>query len=182
MINSTGNAFIGITIQYRLGIFGFLAHPDMAADNGLNAGITDARAALKWVQEYVHLLGGDKDRVTIWGQSAGGGTVGHLIAAEAAKEGGKKKELFQGAMLSSPYFVPMGSCGDSFWKVSVVLSQADTSLGYLTPLLPNFPQRQFEDFSGKANCTNDLECLRSQSTDLLKTLNHEVSITPFRNG
>lgn len=123
MINSTGNAFIGITIQYRLGIFGFLAHPDMATDNGLNAGITDARAALKWVQDYVHLLGGDKDRVTIWGQSAGGGTVGHLIAAEAAKEDGKKEELFQGAMLSSPYFVPMGSCGDAFWKVSV-LSQA----------------------------------------------------------
>lgn len=118
IINSTNNAFIGITIQYRLGIFGFLAHPDMAQSNGLNAGITDARAALRWVQEYVHLLGGDKDRVTIWGQGAGGGTVGHLIAAEAAqKNGGKKDALFSSAVLSSPYFVPMGSCNDAFWRV-----------------------------------------------------------------
>lgn len=127
MINSTGNAFIGITIQYRLGIFGFLAHPDMAEDNGLNAGITDARAALRWVQEYVHLLGGDKDRVTIWGQSAGGGTVGHLIAAEATNEPGQKEQLFQGAMLSSPYFVPMGNCGDAFWRVRVVHQASQTA-------------------------------------------------------
>lgn len=44
-----------------------------------------------------------------------------------------------------------------------------------------FLQNQFADFSSKANCTNDLECLRSQSTELLKTLNHEVGTTaiPF---
>lgn len=118
LINSTDNAFIGITIQYRLGVFGFLAHPNMAKSNGLNAGITDARAALRWVQKYVHLLGGDKDRVTIWGQSAGGGTVGHLIAAEAAAlESDEKDALFSSAVLSSPYFVPMGSCNDTFWRV-----------------------------------------------------------------
>ncbi|KAJ9113208.1 hypothetical protein QFC22_006047 [Naganishia vaughanmartiniae] len=161
LLASTNNSFIGISIQYRLGAFGFLADPAMASDSGLNAGITDARAALRWVQEYIHLLGGDRGRVTIWGQSSGGGTIGHLLAAEAETEAtttngnatgkGKKEkgELFQGAMLSSPYMVPMGKCDDSFW------------------------QDQFQDFSSRAGCTNDLECLRKQDTALLRTLNHE---------
>jgi carboxylesterase type B len=130
LLASTNNSFIGISIQYRLGAFGFLADPAMASDGGLNAGITDARAALRWVQEYVHLLGGDPERVTIWGQSSGGGTVGQLLAAEAESHDGQmyasgkgndkkdKEILFQGAMLSSPYMVPMGKCNDSFWKVS----------------------------------------------------------------
>ncbi|KAJ9104647.1 hypothetical protein QFC21_002145 [Naganishia friedmannii] len=180
LLTSTNNSFIGISIQYRLGAFGFLADPAMAADGGLNAGITDARAALRWVQEYVHLLGGDRKRVTIWGQSSGGGTVGQLLAAEAeadgmqmgANEKEKGKEgnevLFQGAMLSSPYMVPMGNCNDSFWKLIVGVMR--------------MVQDQFEDFSRRAGCTNDLECLRRQDTSLLRTLNHEHYVNYTYSG
>lgn len=114
MIQFANGSFISVIIQYRLGAFGFLNSPQMAAADGLNAGITDARAALEWVQDYIHLFGGDKDRVTVWGQSAGGGTILHLIAAQA--EQGRKK-LWQSAVLSSPYLTPMGQCDSSFWAV-----------------------------------------------------------------
>jgi carboxylesterase type B len=115
MINYSNDSFVAVIIQYRLGAFGFLNSPLMKADGGLNAGITDARAALQWVQDHIHLFGGDKDKVTIWGQSAGGGTVLHLIAGQAQ---GGRSNLWRSAVVSSPYLTPMGTCDSSFWAVS----------------------------------------------------------------
>ncbi len=116
MIQYANGSFVGVIIQYRLGAFGFLNSPQMVPAGGLNAGITDARAALEWVQKHIHLFGGDKDRVTVWGQSAGGGTIMHLIAAQA--EAGRQN-LWQGVVLSSPYLTPMGQCDSTFWAVRI---------------------------------------------------------------
>lgn len=114
MIQYANGSFVAVIVQYRLGAFGFLNSPQMADAGGLNAGITDARAALEWVQSYIHLFGGDKERVTIWGQSAGGGTIQHLVAAQAEQG---RKNLWQSAVVSSPYLTPMGRCDSSFWAV-----------------------------------------------------------------
>lgn len=118
MINSANNSFIAVIIQYRLGVFGFLAPPPSSSSktpSSPNVGITDARAALAWTRENIALFGGDKDKVTIWGQSSGAGTVLHLVAAEADNS----PALFRSSIVSSPYLVPMGSCEGEDFKVSL---------------------------------------------------------------
>jgi para-nitrobenzyl esterase len=78
-----------VTINYRLGIFGFLAHPELSAESDLkvsgNYGILDQIAALKWVKENITSFGGDPNNVTIAGQSAGSFSVNMLVVSPKAK-------------------------------------------------------------------------------------------------
>jgi len=78
-----------VTINYRLGIFGFLAHPELSAKSDIktsgNYGILDQIAALKWVKENIAAFGGDPNNVTIAGQSAGAFSVNMLVVSPLAK-------------------------------------------------------------------------------------------------
>lgn len=71
--------FIYVTINYRIGAFGWLSGPTLQHDGVANAGLWDQRFALEWVQRNIHLFGGDPDRVTVAGESAGGGSILHQI-------------------------------------------------------------------------------------------------------
>jgi para-nitrobenzyl esterase len=88
-----------VTLNYRLGAFGFLAHPALASESPHHAagnyGLLDQIAALQWVKRNIARFGGDPSRVTIFGESAGGFSVGSLIASPLAKG------LFQRAILES---------------------------------------------------------------------------------
>jgi para-nitrobenzyl esterase len=88
-----------VTLNYRLGAFGFMAHPALAADSpdhsSGNYGLMDQIAALQWVQRNIARLGGDPSRVTIFGESAGAMSVGALIGSPEAKG------LFHRAILES---------------------------------------------------------------------------------
>ena len=88
-----------VTLNYRLGPFGFLAHPAFAVEspNGAvgNYGLLDQIAALDWVRRNIGRFGGDSSRVTIFGESAGGFSVGSLIASPGARG------LFRSAILQS---------------------------------------------------------------------------------
>ena len=77
---------IVVSANYRLGVFGFMAHPAFnAADNG-NFGLEDQRAAMAWVKRNIIRFGGDPNNVTIGGESAGAGSVCmHLTASESVK-------------------------------------------------------------------------------------------------
>ena len=88
-----------VAMNYRLGIFGWLS-----GDEGVtsNAGLLDQKLALEWVQQNIHLFGGDPDRVTVMGESAGGGSIMHHITAC----GDGEKAPFQHAILQSPAFQP----------------------------------------------------------------------------
>jgi para-nitrobenzyl esterase len=89
-----------VTINYRLGLLGFLAHPALTAEAGQsgNYGFMDQQAALRWVQRNIARFGGDPRRVTIGGESAGGWSIcGHLVAPGS-------RGLFARAMIQS------GSC------------------------------------------------------------------------
>lgn len=74
-----------VTVNYRLGILGFLAHPLLSAESphGVsgNYGILDQRAALAWLRRNIGEFGGDPDRITVFGQSAGAGSVQCLLAS-----------------------------------------------------------------------------------------------------
>ncbi|HEX5734334.1 MAG TPA: carboxylesterase/lipase family protein [Blastocatellia bacterium] len=78
-----------ITINYRLGPFGYLAHSELTAESPQNSsgnyGVLDQIAALKWVQKNVAAFGGDPSRVTIFGESAGSWSVNVLVASPLAK-------------------------------------------------------------------------------------------------
>ncbi|MFM2055618.1 MAG: hypothetical protein RLY71_3 [Pseudomonadota bacterium] len=78
-----------VTINYRLGVFGFLAHPDLAQQGDHaplgNFGLQDQIAALKWVQSNIAAFGGDPQAVTIAGQSAGAMSVHMLVGSPLAK-------------------------------------------------------------------------------------------------
>jgi para-nitrobenzyl esterase len=65
---------IVVAINYRLGVFGWLAHPGLNAESG-NAGFLDQQAALRWVNANIRRFGGDRRRITVAGESAGGFAV-----------------------------------------------------------------------------------------------------------
>src|SRR5215471_5487392 len=77
-----------VSTAYRVGPFGFLAHPDLSRESGKGSGvygIQDMIAALRWVKENIAQFGGDPSRVTIFGESAGGIAVSMLAGSPAAK-------------------------------------------------------------------------------------------------
>jgi para-nitrobenzyl esterase len=78
-----------VTLNYRLGVFGFLAHPDLTRESGHNSsgnyGLLDQIAALRWVQSNIAAFGGDPKRVTLAGQSAGAWSVNFLMASPLAR-------------------------------------------------------------------------------------------------
>jgi carboxylesterase type B len=98
IVRQTG--VIGVTFNYRLGVFGFLAHPRLAAEQGDSGdyGFLDQQAALRWLRHNVAAFGGDPSRVTVGGESAGGWSVcAHLVSPES-------RGLFAQAIIQS------GSC------------------------------------------------------------------------
>lgn len=88
-----------VSIAYRVGQLGFLAHPELSAESphhvSGNYGLLDMIAGLRWVQKNIAAFGGDPNKVTIFGESAGGIAVSMLCASPQAKG------LFQGAISES---------------------------------------------------------------------------------
>ena len=78
-----------VTINYRLGIFGFLAHPELSAETSDgtsgNYGTYDQVAALRWVHENIMQFGGDPDNITVLGQSAGAASIKNLVSSPMSK-------------------------------------------------------------------------------------------------
>ena len=78
-----------VTFNYRLGIFGFYAHPELTKESGRNASgnqaLADAIAAMRWIKANISNFGGDPNNVTIFGESAGAAIVGMLAGSPAAK-------------------------------------------------------------------------------------------------
>ncbi|KAH8168205.1 hypothetical protein CIB48_g11 [Xylaria polymorpha] len=88
---ANGLPVIMVAINYRLGLFGFAQSAALEAEGSENAGLRDQRLALEWVRQHIDQFGGDRDRITIFGQSSGGLAVGMQIMAY----GGSKPALFQ---------------------------------------------------------------------------------------
>ena len=92
-----------VTINYRLNVFGFLAHPALSAESDHDAsgnyGLMDMVAALEWVRDNISAVGGDPDRVTIFGESAGAGAVMSVMLMP------QSEGLFHRAIAESSYVI-----------------------------------------------------------------------------
>lgn len=96
---------IVVSINYRVGGWGFLGSKEVAAAGQLNIGLYDQRLALRWIQDNIAAFGGDPAKVTIAGESAGGFSVGyHLTAFDGRNDG-----LFRAAILQSGNSMGPGS-------------------------------------------------------------------------
>jgi para-nitrobenzyl esterase len=94
---------VAITVNYRLGVFGFMAHPELSSESGYggsgNYGLLDQVAALRWVRDNIAAFGGDPERVTIAGESAGSASVSGLVMSPLSAG------LFAGAIGESGSFL-----------------------------------------------------------------------------
>ncbi|KAH7903515.1 Carboxylesterase family-domain-containing protein, partial [Hygrophoropsis aurantiaca] len=100
LVADSHNGVVTVVMQYRLGAFGFLSGNEVKASGALNAGLLDQTFALQWVQDHIALFGGDASHVTIWGESAGAGSVLQHIVANG---GNTQPPLFSGAITSSTF-------------------------------------------------------------------------------
>ena len=95
-----GKGVVSVSINYRLGVFGYFAHPDLRAESDHdvagNYGTLDQIATLEWVRDNIAAFGGDPDNVTIFGESAGGESVLHMMTSPLARG------LFHRAIAQSP--------------------------------------------------------------------------------
>ena len=119
---------IVVTVDYRLGVLGFFAHPLLSIEGGgssSNYGLMDQIAALRWVRDNIRAFGGDPERVMVFGQSAGSYDVQALLTSPAARglfsragmesgsiPHGQLSELGAGEALSAP-FVPRVGCANA---------------------------------------------------------------------
>jgi carboxylesterase type B len=135
-----------VTVQYRLGALGSLPAKFMEEEGLLNLGIRDQKMALEFLQKYINEFGGDKDQITLGGQSAGGHSVGIHLFHNYAEDAGKS--LFSKVIMSS------GS----------PTARAFPGVDY--PIY----QRQVADIMDYLNCPASpssaaLECLRAAEAD-----------------
>jgi carboxylesterase type B len=100
LMTTTGNSFVVVGIQYRLGPFGFLASDEVVKKGVANAGLLDQFFALQWVQTYISQFGGDPSAVTISGESAGAGAA---LLQDMAYGGSMGNSLFRSTIAASPF-------------------------------------------------------------------------------
>ncbi|MCJ1311410.1 hypothetical protein MMC25_005081 [Agyrium rufum] len=116
------NGFVFMALNYRLGAFGWISGPTFQASGGIaNAALYDQRLALQWVQDNIHKFGGDKTRVTVFGESAGAGSIMHQLTSFGGFGGPLP---FSQALLQSPAFLNIPS----------TIAQEDTFQEFLTLL------------------------------------------------
>jgi len=108
-----------------------------------NAGLYDQRAVLQWIQDYIHLVGGDSSQVSAWGESAGAGSIMHHLVGF----GGTQDPLFSKAVMQSPAF------GFKFDRKGSL-------------------EQAFQNFTQLAGCAGQgVACLRQASAQTLQTAN-----------
>ncbi|RDB16283.1 hypothetical protein Hypma_003046 [Hypsizygus marmoreus] len=155
LIRESNEGVVVVVVQYRLGLFGFLPGAAVKRNGALNAGLLDQQFALRWVQKHISKFGGDPTRVTIWGESAGAGSVlQHIIA-----NGGKTTPpLFRGAITSSSFLPSQYRYND------------------------RIPEILYREAVSQTNCAKSLDtlaCLRGVDIDTLEAANTKINNSGF---
>lgn len=153
----SGNPVIGVSMNYRLAVWGFLQSVQVQAEGSSNAGLLDQRLAFRWIQENIAAFNGDPSRVTVWGESAGAQSLGYHLFSY----GGRNDGLFQAAILESG-----GPEGTSVQDLAY----------YASP---------FENLTRTTGCytaSNQLACLRSLSSESLFAAHVSQTWNPLIDG
>lgn len=160
--SASNQPFIGVSINYRLGVWGFLSSPVVSAEGNLNAGLLDQRLAIRWVNENIAAFGGDPNRITLWGESAGAQSISlHLHSYD-----GHNDNLYHAAILES-----------------------GTAVGASLNTLP-FYQSSYENLTRTVGCwtssgwttASQLTCLRNLTSEQLFNSNYTVVWNPVVDG
>ena len=160
------NGVIVVTINYRLGYLGFFAHPAIDAEGHLNGnyGLMDQQLALKWVRENIAGFGGNPDRITIFGQSAGGQSVYSQLASPLAAS------LFRRAIAESGSYVSF----QDYFNFIVPLATAETTGTMGVP--------SGTVISDSVGCTSQTaSCLRAVSASAFVAI-EPATLYPFIDG
>ena len=152
VVEQSGHDIVFVNFNYRVGALGFLTSEDVRKDGNLNAGLLDQRKLLLWVQQNIHLFGGNPDHVVIHGDSAGAGSVAHHLTAY----GGRNMNLFAGAVAES-----------TFWPTQRTVAEME------------FQYQRFVKDVGCGKAKNSLSCLRT--VDIAPTQQYDVD-EPFPGG
>ncbi|MDD3640016.1 MAG: carboxylesterase family protein [Bacteroidales bacterium] len=157
-----GKDVVLVTFNYRLGVFGFLTHPELAAENpehvSGNYGILDQIEALRWVKKNIAQFGGDPDNVMIFGQSAGGRSTKTLCASPLARGLFNKAIIMSASGLTLP--VP---------AAAAVPSTTSSYMRAFAPLTLEESSQQTKQVMDWAGLT-DLEKMRAASTEVIFAL------------
>ncbi|KAJ7443944.1 Alpha/Beta hydrolase protein [Mycena galericulata] len=155
IVRQSNRGVVVVLIQYRLGVFGFLPGAAVKANGALNAGLLDQDFALRWVNQHITKFGGDPSKVTIWGESAGAGSVlQHVVA----NNGQTKPQLFRGAITSSTFLPSQYEFND------------------------RIPELIFSEVVAQTNCTSakdSLACLWGVDVTVLETANNNINVDGF---
>ncbi|GLI77262.1 hypothetical protein PoHVEF18_005550 [Penicillium ochrochloron] len=140
-----GKPFIAVTLNYRLSAWGFISSSEVSGSGNTNLGLRDQRLALHWIQENIAAFGGDPAKVTIWGESAGGMSVGYQLTAY----GGRDDKLFRAGIMESGGSISAGT-------------------GNFTTY-----QSSYDTLAASVNCSNavdSLQCLREVPFETLNSV------------
>ncbi|KAI0052056.1 sterol esterase [Auriscalpium vulgare] len=127
-----GEPIIYVAANYRINAFGFLASKEAKAAGYTNIGLRDQRFAMSWIQDYISAFGGDPNKVTLWGESAGALSVGlHLVL-----NFGWAGNLYRAAILESggPYTLRDVSAGQPYYDQLVAAVGCKSAKNTLTCL------------------------------------------------
>jgi len=161
---------IVVSVYYRLGFLGFFAHPAIDAEEHLrgNYGLMDQQLALQWVQKNIAAFGGDPNKVTIFGESAGGQSVyAHLASPTAA-------QLFRGAIAESGSYSEF----QDYFDFIVPLATGETTG---TTLVPSGESIATSVGCSKKTAKQTVSCLRKVNVSKLVAL-EPATIYPFVDG
>lgn len=174
---------IMVTINYRVGIFGFFSHPELSAEGegaSGNYGIYDQIAALKWIKNNIAQFGGDPSNITILGQSAGGMSVRTLAASPASRD------LMAHAIIQSGGGVTDGGIfppQEHYDSIGVEFSEyARASLGLRTPSSSIEPSEYARASSLKELRAVPAGQLLQLGDRFLEYKNHRLRFSPHSAG
>ena len=185
-----GKDVVIVSINYRLGVFGFMAHPLLSEEspNGVsgNYGILDMIQGLKWIKNNIAQFGGDPENVMIFGQSAGGGAVRTLCESPLARGLFNKAIIMSAGGLTVPGAAGMGSRrgGMSGFPGFGGAGQAEPKLApYKAPAMPDgLNALQRAEFNSKVVLDwggyNTLEKMRRAETETIHAIGTIYSSVP----
>ncbi|ETS87918.1 hypothetical protein PFICI_01746 [Pestalotiopsis fici W106-1] len=147
--------------NYRVNAFGFLPGREVAEDphSDVNAGLLDQEAAIRWTRRYIGQFGGDLEEISIWGQSAGGGSVlaqtiaRQELSDDATGRGEARGKLFKRALASSP-----------FWPKTYSNDAPEAQSRY----------DQLANLTGCADASDTLQCLKTIDVAVIRNASYAM--------